>query len=326
MRASTGDARCARLFALRRAKPKPSIQTPSFAVPLPMKGVHAGVALLFALWAACACAAERGLYTIVDGDARVLRKTTWYRLEAGARVDGGDVIEVPDRGQIQFETATGGAVSVIGPALGYLVEGRADAKAQPVPDFTLVRGWLKAANTPKAPPVRIDFPSSALKIANGIVVVHCDPVHTEFFVESGRPSLLTAAPRGKEQAREVAEGEFWHKSGDRAFETDDRPPQAFVAAMPRALRDALPTLAGKFEGAPPTLPAGREVTFAEAEPLLSGPSRHAFARRFASRLSDPAFRSAAAAARPGVPEWDRTLHPERYRPRDADEKAASAQP
>src|SRR5690348_474442 len=135
-----------------------------------MKGVRAGVALLLALWAACASAAERGVYTIVDGDARVLRKTTWYRLEAGARVEAGDVIDVPERGQVQLEPASGAALSLVGPALGYLVEARADPKAQPAQDFTLVRGWLKAANTSKAPPVRIVFSSSALKIANGIVV------------------------------------------------------------------------------------------------------------------------------------------------------------
>jgi hypothetical protein len=87
--------------------------------------------------------------------------------------------------------------------------------------------------------------------------------------------------------------------------------------MPRALRDAMPALAGRFETPPPPLAAGREVTFAEAAPWLSGASRRAFARRFAPRLADRAFRAEAAAA-PTVPEWDRTLHPERYRPRDAD--------
>jgi len=293
---------------------------------LPMKPVHAAVALLLALWAACAPAAERGLYTLVDGDVRVLRKTTWYRLEAGARIEGGDVVDVAEHAQLQLEPAADTVIGIIGPAQGYVEATRSDAKAPPVQQFTLVRGWLKAANGAKAPPVRVNLPSSALQIEKGIVVVHCDAMHTEFFVESGRATLLTAAGRGKEQAHEAGESEFWHKAGDRAFATDERLSQAFVAAMPRTLRDALPTLAGRFEGAPPTLAAGRDVTYAEAEPLLAGTSRHAFARRFAPRLSDPAFRSAAAAARPGVPEWDRTLHPERYRPRDADEKAATAQP
>ena len=286
-----------------------------------MKRFHAGLALLLALWAAWASAAERGVYTLVDGDARVLRKTTWYRLEAGARIEEGDVVDVSERAQVQLEPAGASAIGVIGPALAYVQETRADAKTQSPLQLTLLRGWIKAAASGKGPPLRIDLPSSALSIESGIAVVHCDAIHTEFFVESGRVRLVTAGGRGKEQAREAAGGEYWHKAGDRAFATDERASQAFVAAMPRPLRDALPTLAGRLEAAKPTLAAGREITFAEAEPLLSGADRRAFARRFAPRLADPAFRGAAAAARPGVPEWDRTLHPERYRPRDDAEPA-----
>lgn len=289
-----------------------------------MKRVPAAAALLLALWAVSVPAAERAVYTLVDGDVRVLRKTTWYRLEPGARIESGDVLDVAERAQLQLEPAGATVIGIIGPAFGYVEDARSGAKTPPAAQFTLVRGWLKAANGAKAPPVRIELPSSALRVDNGIVVVHCDAMHTEFFVESGRATLLTSAVgRGKEQAREAGEGEYWHKAGDRAFVTDERLSQAFVAAMPRTLRDALPTLASRFDGAPPTLAAGRDVSYAEAEPLLAGASRRAFARRFAPRLSDPAFRTAAAAARPGVPEWDRTLHPERYRPRDADEKAVS---
>jgi len=288
-----------------------------------MNVLHAAVVLLLALWSTAACAVERGIgiFTIVDGDARVLRKTTWYRLEAGAHAEPGDVLDVGERAQVQIELPRGTAISALGPALAYLPEAKVDPKA--LPPFMLMRGWIKAANTAKAPPLRLDLPSSALRVDDGIVVVHCDAMHVEFFVESGRASLLTTVARGKEQARDATEGEFWHKSGDRAFETDDRPSQAFIAAMPRALRDRLPALASHFEGAPPALSAGREITFAEAEPWLSGSARRIFARRFAARLADPAFRSAAAAH--NVPEWDRALHPERYKPRDTD-ATASPQP
>jgi hypothetical protein len=288
-----------------------------------MNVLHAGIVLLLALWAAAASAAERGIYTVVDGDSRVLRKTTWYRLEAGARAEAADVVDAGEHGQVQIELPGGSAISIVGPALAYVGEtGTADPKAVPMSGLTLLRGWLKAANAAKAPALRLDLPGSALRIADGIVVVHCDPVQTEFFVESGRANVMTPAARGKEQLKEAREGEFWHRSGDRAFENDDRPSQPFVAAMPRALRDPLPHLASRFEAAPPALPAGRDVTFAEAEPWLAGPMRRIFARRFAPRLSDPAFRGAAAAARP-VPEWDRTLHPERYPPRDSADAPAS---
>jgi hypothetical protein len=283
-----------------------------------MNVVHAGTLLLLALWATAACAVERGIYTVVDGDVRVLRKTTWYRLEAGARAESGDVIDAGERAQAQLELAHGGTLSIMGPALVHAAELPSDdGKSAAAAELTLLRGWFKASNAPKAPPLRLALPSSALRVAEGIAVVNCDAAHSEFFVESGSVTLTTPAARGREVAREAREGEFWHRTGDRAFEADDHPPPTFIAAMPRALRDRLPSLASRFEAAPRPLTAGREVTFAEAEPWLTGATRKAFARRFAPRLADPAFRASAAAARPPVPEWDRTLHPERYRPRES---------
>jgi hypothetical protein len=291
-----------------------------------MNVVHAGTLLLLALWATAACAVDRGIYTVVDGDVRVLRKTTWYRLEAGARAESGDVIDAGERAQAQLELAHGGTLSIVGPALVQAAELPSDdGKSAAAAELTLLRGWFKASNA-KAPPLRLALPSSALRVANGIAVVHCDAAHSEFFVESGRVTLTTPAARGREVAREAREGEFWDRTGDRAFETDDHPPPAFIAAMPRALRDRLPSLASRFEAAPGPLTAGREVTFAEAEPWLTGATRKAFARRFAPRLADPAFRASAAAARPPVPEWDRMLHPERYRPRESGDANQVAAP
>ena len=286
-----------------------------------MNVVSAGTLLLLALWATAGGAAERAIYTVVDGDVRVLRKTTWYRLEAGARAESGDVIDAGERAQAQLELAHGATLSIMGPALVGAAElPSGDGKSAATPELTLLRGWVKASNAPKAAPLRLVLPSSALRIANGVAVVHCDAAQSGFFVETGSVTLTTPAARGREVAREAREGEFWHRTGDRAFESEDHAPPAFIAAMPRALRDRLPSLASRFETAPPpSLPAGREVTYAEAEPWLAGATRKAFAKRIASRLADRAIRAAAAAARPPVPEWDRTLHPERYRPREPED-------
>jgi hypothetical protein len=57
------------------------------------------------------------------------------------------------------------------------------------------------------------------------------------------------------------------------------------------------------------------VTYAEAEPWLSGPDRVAFEKRFAVRLKDPAFRKAAEPGLARHPAWDRMLHPEKYAPK-----------
>ena len=45
--------------------------------------------------------------------------------------------------------------------------------------------------------------------------------------------------------------------------------------------------------------------------------RATFERRFVARLRDPAFRRAAEPDSARYPSWDRILHPEKYRPKDA---------
>lgn len=283
-----------------------------------MNVARAGVLFLLALGAAAAHAADRGLYTVVDGDVRVLRKTTWYRLEPGAHAESGDIVEAGKGVQVQLELTGGNQVGIVGPALFSLDESPdARDRAERPAELTVAGGWFKAAVTAKSRPLTLRAPTSVIGLSDGVAVVHVVPALLEVFVESGRASAAVPVARGKDVVRDAGAGEYLRRVADRAFVTDDRPPAAFIASMPRELRDALPRLGAHFTGPQPALAAGREVTFAEAEPWLTGASRKVFARRFAPRLADPAFRAAATAARP-VPEWDRTLHPEKYRPPTSD--------
>ena len=143
----------------------------------------------------------------------------------------------------------------------------------------------------------------------------CDSRRAELFVESGTASV--AFPRGKDAPRDAAAGEFVSRIDDRATTVANRVPAAFLAAMPRAFRDPLPALAGRFAVAPEALVKGREISLAEADPWLAGANRRTFVKRFAPRLADPAFRAAVAAHPSAYPEWDRIIHPEKYRPKDA---------
>jgi hypothetical protein len=275
-----------------------------------MNVFQASAVLLLALGGALAQAADRGIYTVVEGDARVLRATTWYRLEPGTRAENGDVIDAGERAYVQAELSGGGTLGIAGPALAHMAALPLATEKAGAAELALVRGWFKVADGVKARPLLLRLPTAALRLADGVIVVHDGPAQAELFVERGRASVLMPALRGKELMRDAGEGEFWHHSGDRAFVTDDRPSPAFIAAMPRELRDSLPPQASRFAAPPRALAKGGELTFAEAEPWLSGASRKVFARRFTPRLADPAFR-AAAAARP-IPEWDRTLHPHKY--------------
>jgi len=165
--------------------------------------------------------------------------------------------------------------------------------------------------------MRLRLPNATLDFADAIVVARGDAQRSELFVESGSAKFTPVAARGKPQtALDATSGEYLERVADRAAVEQPRPSQAFVAALPRPFRDALPALAANFSEEP-ELVRGREITLAEAEPWLApGASRRTFVRRFTPRLSDPAFRAAVNARITAYPEWDRILHPDKYRPKE----------
>jgi hypothetical protein len=165
--------------------------------------------------------------------------------------------------------------------------------------------------------MRLRLPNATLDVVNAIVVARGDAERSELFVESGSAKFIAVAARGKAQTvLDAKSGDYLERVGDRAAIAQPRPPQAFVTALPRQFRDALPALAANF-AEEPELVRGREITLAEAEPWLApGASRRTFVRRFTPRLSDPAFRAGVNARIAAYPEWDRILHPEKYRPKE----------
>ena len=111
-----------------------------------MNVVDAGIVILLALWAVAASAADRAIYTVVDGDARVLRKTTWYRLEAGAGAENGDIVEAGPQQQVQLEFPRGGTISINGPALVYVADLAAEGAKPGTPRaMTLLRNAVNCS-------------------------------------------------------------------------------------------------------------------------------------------------------------------------------------
>jgi hypothetical protein len=274
------------------------------------------VACLLALFAAGAAAAEAGIYTIVDGDVRVLRETAWFRLAPGARARDGDILDaVNEHSQVQLEWTSGGAANLQGPALVHVGAVVAADNKSGAAEMLVRRGWIKAAANKRA--MRLRLPTATLDFAGAIVVARGDAERSELFVESGSARFASVVARGKAPAPlDAKAGDYVERAGDRAAVAQPRPTHAFVAALPRQFRDALPALAANFPEEP-ELVRGREISLAEAEPWLApGASRRTFVRRFTPRLSDPAFRAAVNARITAYPEWDRILHPEKYRPKE----------
>jgi hypothetical protein len=256
-------------------------------------------------------ATEAGMVTLVEGTPRLMRGPTWYKVAAGTRVEEGDIVEAPERAQVQLEFTAGTAANLVGPGTIYVMP----VKAGP-PVLTVPNGWLKVATRP--PGVRVHTAPFDLVTADGIVVMRVQGPVVDFFVEAGSAKLIELSATGADgPSRDVKRGEYWAKpTAASPLTSVPRAPAPFVDAMPRHFADLLPMLAASIKSKP-ALVVDHEVTFAEAEPWLAGRDRAVFERRFVSRLRDPAFRKAVEPTIARYPSWDRMLHPEKYAPKPA---------
>jgi hypothetical protein len=119
---------------------------------------------------------------------------------------------------------------------------------------------------------------------------------------------------------EVKGGDFAIRAADRPFATAGAAPQKFVAAMPRHFRDPLPARAAQYQVARVQLVADRPISYADAEPWLTGPYRRIFLKRFQPRLADPEFRGSAMAKLQAYPEWQAALAPAEGQAKDKDKE------
>jgi hypothetical protein len=262
--------------------------------------------------------ADAGVVTLLDGQARLLRGATWYKLAEGARVQDGDVIDGSDRVQVQVELVSGDSFNVVGPAVLYVITGSAREGKQPA-EVYMPQGWVKLAAKPPAPPLKLRSTLASIDVASGVVVVRAAGGSFEVFVESGsarvsesgRSSGADAAPR------EVRGGDFVSRTADRPLAVGGGAPQSFVSAMPRHFMDTLPSRMEKYRTTRVELTVEHPISFAEAEPWLNGPYRRVFIKRFQPRLADPGFRAAVMANVQAYPEWSSVLTPQPPQPPEA---------
>ena len=111
--------------------------------------------------------------------------TTWYRLEPGTRAENGDVIDAGERAYVQAELSGGATLGIVGPALAHMAALPLATDKAGAAELALVRGWFKVADGAKARPLLLRLPTAALRLADGVVVVHDDAAQAELFVERG---------------------------------------------------------------------------------------------------------------------------------------------
>ena len=251
--------------------------------------------------------AETATVTLLFGQPKLLRGTTWFNLKEGVRLRDGDVIDLPASGQLQLEFTDTGAVSVIGPGALYIIAASArDAKQAGSAEFQLTRGWLKFDTKPPGPRLRVRTALGTIAASDAAAVVHAGDGF-EAFVETGTAKLSDV---GKLELTggEIKAGGFASRSAGKPLSAERRPPAAFVGALPRDFMDPVPGRADRFSARVEPV-ADHESTFAEAQPWLNGPYRASFLKRFQARLDDPAFRDAMATSGKAPPEWSAAAPP-----------------
>ena len=274
---------------------------------------------LLALWFAASAAwgaAMIGLTTIVDADAVLVRDVARFGLVEGVALEAGDILETGAKTGIVRTELADGTVLDLGPDTRLLLAPRAHGIASgPAAGLYVLQGWIKLALAPKPAAatrsaVLIESPVVDVGVVAGVIVERVAAGGVTLFQESGQSTIVEpGTPKGS-APRPVKAGETYAWRDGRAS-VQSRPDPAFVAALPTAFRDTLPTRVDLFRNSlrnPKPLPP---PTYADLEPWLTGePSlRAALLPRWQRLAKVPEFRAALVAHRKIHPEWERILFP-----------------
>lgn len=291
--------------------------------------------ILFCFVSLSATAQEIGTLTLVEGQIQLIRGTTSYTAAEGVRVQEGDLVGTASSGFAQIEF-TDGSIAALGSSSTLYVRGiQASAKASG-PSLILLEGWLKlqpgqgeaasadlslarALNTkgvPPAQPLRTYHPSTrglVLVTDEAKTIMHSTTSSSEAFIETGiSAEVFEARPDGGYGAANTTKtGEFVVKLDGKPVSIYTRPSTEFLAAIPRAFKDALPSRVRRFDSRRVEPLREHDANYEEVSGLLTLPVRwrDGLVLRFKPRLHDANFRKALAANLKRHPEWTPILYP-----------------
>jgi len=266
------------------------------------------------LLAVLANAAPFGTVTLLEGSGEFLRAASRYSLEEGVKLEPGDVVELADKSLAQIEFVNG---SILALATKSRLLSFPPAAKKPANEFFLLQGTLKVL-VPKSDTdgVRFTTPHMSVSIADATALISTAADQSAVFMERGEARAKEEGGAGTDLTL-VKNGEYYSRAVNQKATVTARPPQAFIAGLPRAFLDALPSLASKFKDVDAAPKKTTDFTYADVEAWLkSTPAvRKVLVPRWRSKARDPAFRSALAANIKDHPEWDRILYPEKYLPK-----------
>jgi hypothetical protein len=224
------------------------------------------------LWPTVHAAPAAPAFTITYAEqaARLVRDTSLFRAGRGVVLREHDLLE-SGSGAIQLDG--GGATVAIGPASRVWIRNAGD--------IVLLDGWLKL-RTNAGQAVTVATANLALAGAGTTVAVHAAGGSSELFAESGAVLVHELDAGRRKRAASVPHEHFAVRARALPLRLADRPPPAFLGAMPRSFRDELVPLAVTSAAVTPR--HERAASFAELGPWLAA---HPTLRRQVQARFDP---------------------------------------
>lgn len=255
--------------------------------------------------------------TILEGEAFILRSAQRLNVVEGVTVLRGDILHTGERSFMRLESADG-SIADVGASSRLMVAPPERRARGGIGDAFLLSGWLKLTTASKGPSLAMWSPTIELLEVAGTLVVRVVGDDVDLFVERGDARAALRPASGPNLA--LKSGEYLLRKAAKPPVVTARPAPDFLAALPPAFRDTLPSRLAKFAGAKVEAKRGAAITYAEIDGWLTtdvAVRRHLLPR-WRSRAADPAFRSALVANLRAHPEWDPVLFPEKYKPKDGE--------
>ncbi len=273
--------------------------------------------LVLSLWSLClpgpslAAAPSIGMFTIVDGDAVVIRGSQKFAAAEGLPVLADDIVHTGDATRItRVELAAGGALD-LGPQTRLWLRPRfAEPRTTQPAQAYLAGGWIKLSSSGTQ---KLGLASSRADLSDlaGVAVARVTPNASFLFIEAGAATVTDrlAGPR----SRRLKEGEAFDRRDGDVGAGIARPAPDMIEAMPRSFADSLPLRAKRFEGEKVEPESPADIAYADVAGWINAERsvRPAFLQRWAALANDARFRTPLVAELRAHPEWARVLFPEK---------------
>ena len=271
--------------------------------------------LLFALSlpALCGAAPAIGVFTIVEGEAVVIRDSVRFPATEGLGLQADDIVHTSANARlVRMEFAEGGALD-LGPATRVLLRPHfAQPRTERPAHLYLSKGWVKLTAGP-AGKIGLTSPRVDLTDVAGAAVVRVSEEATFLFMESGDAKLAEHLGGQPAHTRRMTEGEAYERRGAEMGAVISRAAPDILKAMPRAFADTLPMRVRRFRDMQLAPASPLDITYDDVSGWINAESslRPAFVQRWTAKARDPRFRAALVANLRTHPEWGRVLFPEK---------------